>query len=99
MLMNAHLGEDLPRGGGSGVTCQFRGGSDLFHPLSLYGLVPTVGCREVQGSRVKASRESWSLAVSAWELRAKFVRKLRYPPNKFKGWEEERSFTSFYVCP
>ena len=36
--------------------------------------------------------------MSAWELRAKFVRKLRHPPNKFKDWEEERSFTSFYVC-
>lgn len=38
------MGEDLPRGGGSGVTCQFRGRSDPFHPLSLYRLVPTAGC-------------------------------------------------------
>lgn len=28
MLMNDHWGEDLPRGGGSGVTCQFLGVED-----------------------------------------------------------------------
>lgn len=94
------LGEDPLRGGGSRVTWQFRGRSD--HSTRSHGSVLFLSLAaegKVQRYRVKASRESWSLEVSAWELRAKCVQRLRYPPNKFKDREKKRSFTSFGCVP
>lgn len=94
------LGEDLPRGGGSGVTFQFRGRSD--HSTGADGSVlsPLLASEgKVQRCRVKESRESWRLEVSAWELRAKFVRRPLYPPNRFKDQKKDQSFTPFVCAP
>lgn len=84
------LGEDLPRGGGSGVTCQFRGRSaqsTRFRSSSLsHCSLQWEKFRDAARKRVGKVGDQKPARGNC----AKFARRFRNPPNKLEDPEKER---------